>query len=216
MSVTARDAVGISGREGRRFSRRRLLGATAVVATGFATGVGIGRSRLASALFQWDLRAGTSGPISQSWHNDSTGWGNALDIADPSGGQSAGVYLYRHDSGGSGYIECFTIANGCDTPSNPNHRTMKFGLFQSAQDLNGFGDTYLVHVEPISWMYAGWAGASRQVATVGTGTSQVAGCFVCSGVGCTPNHLHQNANGSRGSFSSPVTENSTICWTWNA
>ena len=107
------------------------------------------------------MAAGTDGIVTTSWHDDSTGWGNAVDIADYAGGQNVGVWLRRNDSGGSGHIQLDTIANSCEWPSNPNHKTMRFSLYKSGNDVNGFGDTYLVHVEPISWMYIHFSHITR-------------------------------------------------------
>lgn len=202
----------------RPIRRRQLLAAAGIGSLLAVSGLGLPRKATAGTV-RFDLRIGASGTVTQAWHGgDSKGWGNALDVAHYGGGNSAGVYLRRHSDGSSGTIEIFSIGNSCETASNPTHRTMTVGLFKLNNDVNGFGDTYLVHIESLYWMYVGWRGGSRNVGVVGTGQTQVGGCYVCSGSGCSPSHLHQNANGSRystPSVPSSVTADSNAFWYWD-
>lgn len=202
----------------RPIRRRRLLAASAGAGSLIMLG-GLGLPRKARAeTVRFDLRIGASGTVTQAWHNDSKNWNNALDVAYYGGGNSVGVYLRRHSDGSSGTIEIYSIGNSCETFANPAHRAVTVGLFKLWNDVNAFGDTYLVHIEPLYWIYVGWRGSSRTVGVVGTGQTQVSGCYVCSGSGCSPSHLHQNANGDRygtPDVPSAVTADSNAFWYWD-
>lgn len=193
------------------YTRRSIV--TGAVGLAGAAIVGLGRES-ASAVSLWAVAAGASGGITQDWHNDTfTGSLTALDIGAPA---NAAVAIYVRISGTStyGYFFHTGIHDSCEYLSNPGQKKLLFDIGTNSSSTSIFGTAAYTHVFPYSLAAGQSAQASRQIATIGSGTTQV---YFPNGTLCySAPHLHQSANGSymHSPNPSPASAGNTEYWYW--